>query len=71
MKRIVGVVLVVFCLCFSIALAAPLGERSAEQWYDQGNQYFDSGEYTQAVDSYTKSIEVDPHAVIAGLLIGN
>ena len=53
MKRIVGLVLVVFCLCFSIALAAsPHEEYSAEEWFNQGDQHFALGEYTQAIENY-------------------
>ena len=66
MKKIIGIFLVIFCLCFSMALAASQEEWSAEEWFNQGNQYYVSGEYTNAIAAYTKSIEIDPYTTAYG-----
>ena len=53
MKRIIGLVFVIFYFCLSVAFAAsPHEEYSAEEWFKQGNQHFALGEYTQAIENY-------------------
>ncbi len=38
---------------------------SAEEFKDQGNQFFQQKNWAAAIKAYTKSVEVDPKCVIA------
>ena len=60
MNRIVGITLIIFCLCFSTTFAATPDEQSAEKWFNQGYQYNLANEYQKAIDAYTKAIEINP-----------
>ncbi|MBW7992521.1 MAG: tetratricopeptide repeat protein [Planctomycetes bacterium] len=37
-----------------------LGPKSAEDYYNQGTEYADKGQYDQAISEFTKAIEIDP-----------
>ena len=65
MKRIVGLVLVVFCLCSAIALATPTGESHNKDWVNQGQQYIVAKEYQKAIDLFTKVITDTPEESVA------
>ena len=54
MNRIVGITLIIFCFCFSTTFAATPVEQSAEEWFDQGNQYFFAKKYKKAVSEKQK-----------------
>ena len=67
MKRIICILLVVFCLCFSMALAAIPDKPSAKEWYDKGNYYTSTQDYEKAIEAYTKALNIDlssPHFLV-------
>ena len=55
-------VLIFFSLSCSLLQSQ---EPSAEDYFNQGNQYYGQGQYAQAIDSYTKAIQLDPQVASA------
>ena len=60
MKKIAGLVLIIFTFCWLIAFAARPVEKSAEEWFDQGNQNYSLNQYQQAIEDYTNAIDLKP-----------
>lgn len=55
--------LIIFILILNTALNIAFAQtpRTATEWYKLGNQQLDSEKYQQAIESYTKSLELEPN----------
>jgi Tfp pilus assembly protein PilF len=42
------------------AYSRNIKELSADDWFEKGSAYFNAGNYTDAIDSYSKTIELSP-----------
>lgn len=45
------------------AAPAPVGEKSAESYWQRGYDHYKSGHYGPAISEYTKALEIDPRSV--------
>ncbi len=57
MPRIQLLLLVLFALCTNAAEVE--AQTSAQEWYDQGNVYNRQQNYNQALQAFSKAIQID------------
>jgi tetratricopeptide (TPR) repeat protein len=57
-------------LIFSILLLTSCG-KSTEDYINEGNAYYNLGEYQEAITSYKKAIEIDPENVDVYFALGD
>lgn len=51
---------IVYLMLVGLLLTFPVYAKTAEDWLKTGNEFYQQGNYQNAIEAYTKAIELNP-----------
>ncbi|MBN2284674.1 MAG: OmpA family protein [Deltaproteobacteria bacterium] len=64
------VVICILTVCAFLTVSAFVQAETADEWFEMGNYYYDQQIFSEAIQAYTKAIDMEPNFVEAFFLRG-
>ncbi|MCA1917455.1 lipopolysaccharide assembly protein LapB, partial [Methanospirillum hungatei] len=61
---------ILFILLFGLSAQTSFAEDSADEWYEQGNAYFNESKYDEALEAYDKALQLNQNFTSAWIAKG-